>query len=140
MVHGFTGNWREERVQKVIGRLVRFGGVVAIDMRGHGRSGGASTVGKSEVLDVAAAVDWARALGYPRVVTAGFSMEASSSSGRPDSRPPASLDTGGVDGVVSVSAPAFWYYRGTRIMRIVHRLVETRSGRLAMRARHPHQR
>jgi pimeloyl-ACP methyl ester carboxylesterase len=134
MVHGFTGNWREERVQKVIGRLVRFGGVVAIDMRGHGRSGGASTVGKSEVLDVAAAVDWARALGYPRVVTAGFSMGGAVVLREAGLSASGELDTGGVDGVVSVSAPAFWYYRGTRIMRIVHRLVETRSGRLAMRA------
>ena len=35
---------------------------------------------------------------------------------------------------MSVSAPAFWYYRGTRIMRVAHFMVETRPGRLIMRA------
>ena len=42
---------------------------------------------------------------------------------------------GRVDGVVSVSAPAYWYYKGTRIMRWAHYGVETRVGRLAMRLR-----
>ena len=72
VVHGFTGSWREERVQKVVTRLRAFGGIVAIDMRGHGRSGGSTTVGDEEVLDVAAAVEWARELGYLRVVTVGL--------------------------------------------------------------------
>lgn len=130
VVHGFTGSWREERVQKVIDRLGAFGDIVAIDMRGHGGSGGATTVGDKEVLDVRAAVAWARDLGYPRVVTVGFSLggavvlrEAALMADGP----------GRVDGVVSVSAPAFWYYRGTRIMRVAHWFVETRTGRLAMR-------
>lgn len=133
MVHGFTGNWREDRVQKVIDRFLGFGGVVAIDMRGHGRSSGVSTVGKSEVLDVAAAVDWARELGYLRVVTTGFSMGGAVVLREAGLAASGELDSGVVDGVVSVSAPAFWYYRGTRIMRVVHRLVQSRSGRMAMR-------
>jgi len=133
LVHGFTGNWREERVQKVIGRLQQFGGVVAIDMRGHGRSGGASTVGDLEVLDVAAAVEWARRLGYERVVSVGFSMGGAVVLRESGLAASGALADGRVDGVVSVSAPAFWYYRGTRIMRVVHRLVESRSGRLVMR-------
>ncbi len=133
LVHGFTGNWREERVQKVIGRLRQFGGVIAIDMRGHGRSEGWSTVGKSEVLDVVAAVEWARELGYPRVVSTGFSMGGAVVLREAGLSAAGDLDAGMVDAVVSVSAPAFWYYRGTRIMRVVHRLVQTRTGRLAMR-------
>jgi pimeloyl-ACP methyl ester carboxylesterase len=130
VVHGFTGGWRQERVQKVTDRLNAFGGIVALDMRGHGRSGGATTVGDEEILDVAAAVEWARELGYPRVVPVGFSLggavvlrEAALMADGP----------GRVDGVVSVSAPAFWYYRGTRIMRIAHVMVETRPGRMIMR-------
>ncbi|MDP1876742.1 MAG: alpha/beta fold hydrolase [Actinomycetota bacterium] len=133
VVHGFTGNWREERVQKVVARLVRFGSVIAIDMRGHGRSGGASTVGKREVLDVAAAVEWARDLGYPRVVTVGFSLGGAVVLREAGLSAAGELPDGRVDGVVSVSAPAFWYYRGTRVMRFVHHLVGSRSGRLAMR-------
>ncbi len=132
VVHGFTGNWRQERVERVIGRLAAFGGVMAIDMRGHGQSGGATTVGDDEIHDVEAAVSWARALGYGAVVTVGFSLggavvlrEAALMADGP----------GRVDAVVSVSAPAFWYYRGTRVMRLAHWLVETRPGRLVMRAR-----
>lgn len=131
-VHGFTGNWRQDRVQKVIGRLKGFGGVVALDMRGHGRSGGATTVGRDEILDVAAGVAWARELGYARVVTVGFSL-----GGAVVLRESALMadGPGRVDAVVSVSAPAFWYYRGTRIMRVAHWMVETRPGRFLMRFR-----
>lgn len=132
VVHGFTGGWRQERVQKVIGRLLPWGGVVALDMRGHGKSGGATTVGDAEVLDVAAAVAWARELGYAKVVTVGFSL-----GGAVVLREAALNATGpaAVDAVVSVSAPAFWYYRGTRIMRIAHWMVETAPGRAVMRLR-----
>lgn len=134
LVHGFTGNWRQERVQRVIGRLAGFGDVLAIDMRGHGSSGGRSSVGFHEVHDVAAAVDWARALGYPRVVTVGFSMGGAVVLREAGLAESGGLPTGRVDGVVSVSAPAFWFYRGTRIMRVVHHLVRTRAGRVVMRA------
>lgn len=135
VVHGFTGGWREDRVQKVIARLARCGSVIAIDMRGHGRSGGRTTVGQLEVNDVASAVEWARALGYRRVVSVGFSLGGAvvlreAGLVQAGVLPP----EGHVDAVVSVSAPAFWYYRGTRVMRLVHRLVETRTGRLIMRA------
>ena len=51
VVHGFTGSWREDRVQKVISRLLAFGSVVALDMRGHGRSGAQTTLGDLEVLN-----------------------------------------------------------------------------------------
>lgn len=132
VVHGFTGTWRADRVRRVTDRLTAFGGVVAIDQRGHGRSGGASTVGDAEILDVAAAVAWARALGFGRVVSVGFSL-----GGAVVLREAALLADGPsrVDAVVAVSAPAFWYYRGTRVTRLVHHLVLTRPGRLALRAR-----
>lgn len=137
VVHGFTGNWREDRVQKVTDELIAFGSIVAIDMRGHGRSGGVTTLGDLEVLDVAAAVNWARELGYPTVVTVGFSLGGAvvlregglaATGGLP-----AGEAGGRVDGVVAVSAPAFWYYKGTKVTRFVHRLVETRWGRGVMR-------
>lgn len=130
VVHGFTGGWRVDRVRAVVERLSGFAGVVALDMRGHGRSGGATTVGDEEIRDVEAAVGWARELGYPRVVTVGFSL-----GGAVVLREAALLadGPGRVDGVVSVSAPAFWYYKGTRIMRIAHVMVETSPGRLLMR-------
>jgi pimeloyl-ACP methyl ester carboxylesterase len=134
VVHGFTGNWREERVAKVIDRLTAFGSVVALDMRGHGRSGGRTTLGHLEVHDVAAAVEWARELGYRAVVTVGFSLGGAVVLREAGLSQQGILADGRVDAVVSVSAPAFWNYRGTRVMRLVHHLVETRTGRLAMRA------
>jgi pimeloyl-ACP methyl ester carboxylesterase len=40
---------------------------------------------------------------------------------------------GDADAVVSVSSPGTWFERGTRSMRVVHWLCETRSGRLTCR-------
>jgi pimeloyl-ACP methyl ester carboxylesterase len=40
---------------------------------------------------------------------------------------------GEVDAVVSVSSPGRWFERGTRPMRIVHWLCETRTGRFVLR-------
>ena len=129
VVHGFTNSWRSAKVQRVLDRLSAFGGLVAIDMRGHGASGGRSTVGDEEVRDVSAAVRWARELGYRSVATIGFSMGGSVVIRQ------AALEDEPVDAVVSVSAPAFWYYRGTPIMRLVHHLVENRAGRWVLRGR-----
>src|SRR3954468_15865190 len=75
--HGFTNHVRKPAVSRVLNRFARHGGVVALDFRGHGRSGGRSTVGADEVHDLAAGVSLARSLGYRRVVTVGFSMGAS---------------------------------------------------------------
>ena len=129
VAHGFTGGWRKPGPQRVVERLGAFGSVIAIDMRGHGSSGGASTVGDREVLDVSSAVRWARELGYRYVVTVGFSMGGSVVLRQ------AAVEGEPIEAVVSVSAPAFWFYRGTRVMRGVHIAVGTRLGRTLMRTR-----
>jgi pimeloyl-ACP methyl ester carboxylesterase len=129
VAHGFTGSWRKPGPQRVVDHLGAFGSVIAIDMRGHGGSGGASTVGDREVLDVSAAVHWARELGYRFVVTVGFSMGGSVVLRQ------AAVEGERVDAVMSVSAAAFWFYRGTRVMRGVHVAVGTRIGRALMRTR-----
>ncbi|MCW2861016.1 MAG: hydrolase [Actinoallomurus sp.] len=130
MAHGFTGHWRQPATRRIAAALNRVGGVIAIDFRGHGKSAGLSTVGDREVLDVDAAVRHARHLGYERVALVGFSM-----GGMIVIRHAALL--GGVDAVVSVSAPARWYYRDTKPMRRAHWAIERRTGRLAVRlARH----
>ena len=98
----------------------------------RGRERERRKVGEVGVLEsMEAAVVWARELGYARVVTVGFSL-----GGAVVLREGALMaeGPGRVDAVVSVSAPAFWYYRGTRIMRVAHWMVETRPGRLVMRA------
>ncbi|TMQ90282.1 alpha/beta hydrolase [Actinomadura soli] len=126
LAHGFTCSWRQPMLRRIAGALNRHGGVIGLDFRGHGRSGGHSTVGDREVLDVDAAVAAARRRGYGRVAVTGFSMGGAIVVRH------AALH-GGVDAVVSVSSPARWYYRGTVPMRRVHWAIERRVGRLAVR-------
>ncbi|EFG64920.1 hydrolase [Streptomyces sp. SPB074] len=77
LAHGFTGDLDRPQVRRAAHVLARHAAVVTFSFRGHGRSGGRSTVGDSEVLDLAAAVTWARSLGHSRVITLGFSMGGS---------------------------------------------------------------
>ncbi|GAB2327828.1 alpha/beta fold hydrolase [Streptomyces variabilis] len=127
IAHGFTGDADRPHVRRVARVFARYGAVVTFSFRGHGRSGGRSTVGDREVLDLAAAVAWARELGHTRVVTVGFSMGGSVVLRH------AALDASGVEAVVPVSAPARWFYRGTAPMRRLHWLVTRPSGRLVGR-------
>jgi pimeloyl-ACP methyl ester carboxylesterase len=122
VAHGFTGSWRHSGMRLIATELARAGGVVSFDFRGHGSSGGRSTVGDLEVLDLDAAVRWARHLGYRRLVPVGWSMGAGVAIRH------AALHRG-VDAVVAVSGPSRWFYRGTGPMRLLHRGVETRIGR-----------
>ena len=126
LAHGFTLSWQHGAVWKVAKRLNRSAGVIAFDFRGHGRSGGKSTMGDREVRDLGVAVAYARELGYQRIAAVGFSMGASIVVRY------AGL-VGGLDAAVSVSGPGRWYYRGTYPMRRVHWAVERRAGRLITR-------
>ncbi|MFD8722770.1 alpha/beta hydrolase [Streptomyces sp. NPDC059629] len=126
LAHGFTGDADRPHVRRVVAALTDYGPVVSFSFRGHGRSGGRTTVGDREVLDLAAAVEWARGFGHTRVVTVGFSMGGSVVLRHAALHP-------GVDAVVSVSSPARWYYRGTAPMRRVHWLVTRPEGRLVGR-------
>ncbi|MBA2807238.1 alpha/beta hydrolase [Streptomyces sp. KM273126] len=157
VAHGFTGDLERPHVRRVARALARHGAVVTFSFRGHGASGGRSTVGDREVLDLAAACAWARELGHTRVATVGFSMGGSvvlrhaalhgraAHEGRTEARTDAvrtngvptdaaradaaRADAAGTDAVVSVSAPARWYYRGTAPMRRLHWLVTRPLGR-----------
>jgi pimeloyl-ACP methyl ester carboxylesterase len=135
IAHGFTGDADRPHVRRVAAAFAQYGAVVTFSFRGHGASGGRSTVGDREVLDLAAAVAWARELGHARVATIGFSMGGSVAlrhaalyapghEGRTEAH---------TDAVVSVSAPARWYYRGTAPMRRLHWLVTRPEGRLVGR-------
>jgi pimeloyl-ACP methyl ester carboxylesterase len=126
LAHGFTLCWQHGAVWNAARRLNRSCGVITFDFRGHGRSGGLSTLGDREIKDVDVVLRYARELGYQRVATVGFSMGASIVLRH------AGL-IGGADAVVSVSGPGRWYYRGTRPMRKVHWAVEHRLGRLVTR-------
>ncbi|MFF5981261.1 alpha/beta hydrolase [Streptomyces olindensis] len=127
VAHGFTGAVDRPHVRRVARAFTRYGAVVTFSFRGHGASGGRSTVGDREVLDLAAAVRWARELGHARVGTVGFSMGGSVVLRH------AALHPRQTDAVVSVSAPARWYYRGTAPMRRLHWLVTRPEGRVVGR-------
>ncbi|WP_097957416.1 MULTISPECIES: alpha/beta hydrolase [unclassified Streptomyces] len=150
VAHGFTGSADRPAVRRAARVFAQCAAVITFSFRGHGRSGGRSTVGDREVLDLAAAVAWARELGHSRVVTVGFSMggsvvlrhgalyTAESVAGHTAVRVPAregrTRSVGAhSDAVVSVSAPARWYYRGTAPMRRLHWVVTRPSGRLVGR-------
>jgi pimeloyl-ACP methyl ester carboxylesterase len=136
LCHGFTASTRRPTVRRIAGRLARHAGVLAVDFRGHGRSGGRSSAGDLEVLDVDAVVALARRLGYARVATVGFSMGGAvvvrHAAGAATTAGVAPVER--VDAAVSVSAPSRWYIRDTRPMRRVHWLLETPSGRLVSTA------
>ncbi|MEV0092160.1 alpha/beta fold hydrolase [Streptomyces sp. NPDC050738] len=131
IAHGFTGSVERPALRRAAEVFAQYAAVITFSFRGHGGSGGRSTVGDREVLDLAAAVGWAKSLGYGRVVTVGFSMggsvvlrHAALHGGRTGAR---------IDAVVSVSAPARWYYRGTAPMRRLHWVVTRPLGRLVGR-------
>src|SRR5260370_5959984 len=77
LAHGFTLSWRRPAVWQVATRLNRVGGVVTFDFRGHGRSGGLSTMGDRETRDLEVAVAYARELGYRRGVPPAVSLAGS---------------------------------------------------------------
>ena len=126
VAHGFTLSWQRPRVWWIANRFNLTAGVITFDFRGHGRSGGLSTLGDREIKDLDVAVAYARELGYQRIAAVGFSMGSSVVLRH------AGL-IGGVDAVVSVSGPGRWYYRGTERMRRVHLAVEHRLGRFVTR-------
>jgi pimeloyl-ACP methyl ester carboxylesterase len=139
--HGFGVSTARAPVLRVARALAEHATVLAYDARGHGRSGGRTTLGDLEVLDVDAAVAAARGLGR-RVVTCGFSMggaavvrhaglRGAAVGGHVLAHPPGA--------VVAVSATATWSVRAAlrpdeRALRRLHAVVETRPGRAWARA------
>lgn len=124
VVHGMTHSITTDGTAMVIRELSAIGSVLAFDLRGHGTSGGGSTVGDLETLDVDAAVAHARESAKEPVAVVGFSLggavalrQAAFGAHRPDA-------------VVSVSAPSRWYVRDSAPMRRVNWLIEHPVGAL----------
>ena len=126
-VHGFTHHTAYSATKRVTAALAEHADVIAFDLRGHGRSGGRNTVGDRELLDVDAAVAWARAAGYARVATVGFSLGAAVALRQ------AALGRHRPDAVVAMSSPARWYSRESAPMRRVHWVLEQPHGRAVAR-------
>ncbi|MFK0293415.1 alpha/beta hydrolase family protein [Streptomyces sp. NPDC090442] len=143
LAHGFSGSLERPALRRTAAALSQHADVITFSFRGHGGSGGRSTVGDREIHDLTAAVRWARSLGHRTIATVGFSMGGSvvlrqaalhgrraavagpgEHGERTDAWP---------DAVVAVSAPARWYYRGTAPMRRLHWVVTRPTGRLVSR-------
>ncbi len=120
--HGFTHGVHKPATRAVMRAFAQHGGVVAVDFRGHGRSGGRSSVGRDETLDLDAAIAWTRSQGYGPVTVVGFSMGAAVALRH------AAVGATRPDAVIAVSSPARWYMRETVPMRKVHWLLETPLG------------
>jgi pimeloyl-ACP methyl ester carboxylesterase len=125
--HGFLGWHRKARLVAFQEELARSFTVYAFDFRGHGESGGESTFGGREILDIEAVVRLIRGEGFDRVITFGGSM-----GGIAVIRHAALL--GGVEGVLSVSTPATWSGHESEAIRRAVWLTSTPSGRWVLRS------
>jgi pimeloyl-ACP methyl ester carboxylesterase len=127
VVHGFS-NWsRSREIHRFVGRASSWAHVVVLDLRGHGRSGGRSTMGQKEPWDVAAAVAAAQAFAPEvPVVAVGVSLGGVSSLLAAGRGSP-------MAGVVSVSAPAWRDLTSPSGARL-SRWLSTRRGRVLLLA------
>jgi len=128
VAHGFGASKDDPRVYAV-GRALREAGfsTVTYDARGHGASGGASTLGVLERHDVAAAAEVARDMA-PRVVLVGASMGAIAVVGH-------AARHDDVAGVVAVACPAAWTLPRNARGVLTAAMTQTRFGRSIARRR-----
>ena len=128
LCHGFLGWHRKLPMVRFAEALAERFAVHAIDLRGHGNSGGLCTYGRLELLDVEAAVRFAREHRPDEpVVTVGISMGGTSVLRHAGLR-------GGVDAVVAVSAPARWDGHTSKAVEQIRWISATPSGRRLARA------
>jgi pimeloyl-ACP methyl ester carboxylesterase len=129
LVHGF-GHWhRHPKIHQFANSLAQHANVLVVDLRGHGLSGGTSTLGALEWLDVKAAVEQVPA--DQAVVLMGASMGASAVvlyAGM------AARGDGGraADAVIAVSGPAWW--GGRDAPKSVERVLELANSPLMRQA------
>jgi len=124
--HGFLGWHRKPRLVEFQEALASRFSVYGFDLRGHGASGGESSFGTYEYLDVDAVVRRARSDGFRQVLTLGGSMGGIAVIRQAALR-------GGVDAVVSASAPARWRGHRTSAVRRLTVLTRSKAGRGLLR-------
>lgn len=128
LLHGFSAHSRKPRYAWLADELATRFTVLAPDLRGHGRSGGASGLGSHEHHDVAAAVADLRDRGHDWIAVVGVSMGATSA---------AHAAVHGVerDATVLVSGPGFIEMEpSSRPMQQLGRVWRSAAGRGALRA------
>ena len=122
LLHGMLNSSRSPKVHAFARRLAADVHVLAPDLRGHGASGGRSTLGITEPDDLAVVVSLASSRWDVPVVTVGTSL------GGFVALLHAGLH-GGVAGVVAVSSPGFWLRSDRPGAQRIRRLVDGRPGR-----------
>ena len=117
LVHGFTSRKNSPKLVRIAERMSRDFDVLAIDLRGHGESGGAYDLSlDAPTRDVVAAVRLARSLRYRKIALVGFSLGAASSV-------MAAAELGDLDALVSIACPAAplttatWHMAGMHLWR-----------------------
>jgi len=128
LLHGFGGHRTKPAYALLAERLSRVAAVLTVDLRGHGESGGWSTLGLAETLDVAASTAWLRREGHPWVGLVGVSMGATAALRTAGTAPP---DTYGA--VCSISGVSRWGLRDTPAMQHLTRAVSLAAYRRAYR-------
>lgn len=130
LAHGVTNSSRTPTVHAFAHACADWGSVVAVDLRGHGRSEGRSSVGTHEALDVAAAIAAARrAMPDLPVVVVGTSL-----GGLAALFAVAALSAdAGVAGVLTISAPVPGLPVGPAAARL-RRVSQSPIGRAGLRA------
>jgi pimeloyl-ACP methyl ester carboxylesterase len=137
LVHGFAHWHRHPKIHEFASRLADSANVLVVDLRGHGFSGGTSTLGALEWLDVKAAVEqvapdqslvlMGASMGAAAVVLSA-GMAARGDGGRP------------ADAVIAVSGPAWWGGRDApkgvgRVLELARSPLMRRAMRHLMRVR-----
>lgn len=130
LAHGVTNSSRTPTVHAFAHTCATWASVVVVDLRGHGRSGGRSSVGTHEALDVAAAAAAARRVmpDLP-VVVVGTSLGGLAALFAVASLPA----DAGVAGVLTISTPMPGLPVGPAAARL-RRVSESSIGRAGLRA------
>lgn len=124
LAHGFGGHRRKAAFVRLAEALSEVACVLTVDLRGHGDSGGRSTLGDLETLDVRAAAGWLRSRGHRWVAGVGLSM-----GGTAILRCAGSRGGGPFDAVCAVSAPADFTSNGTPPLRALSTMVTSTTWR-----------
>ena len=129
IAHGFSMTSADRRLASLAAGLADAGrAVYTFDFRGHGRSGGTSTLGDLEISDLDAVVRQVRRNAHEKVVVIGASM-----GGFVALRHAALL--GGADAVIAISTPAIWGRTRRLRARVLVVAVHNRFGRRILSAR-----
>jgi len=128
-VHGFNGYRTKPKNRLLAEGMARRFPVLTFDLRGHGQSEGWCTGGELESFDVHAAVGFARARGYRRIVTVGASLGGIAvirAAGTP-------FPGADADAVVAISTPSRWGTSDTKAVRRMTWIFTSPVGRRVVR-------